>query len=154
MLEAFIYQLYALPVWDLKYVLTYERCAVQVPNAMMGIPRPRYQVDTTTTYAYQALASSPPPLQLWSVPATALVLALTIPLSNTHATFMFLCFGPCAKTYAFYHAKGHCLCSCTTANEYIQSRYAVWINEQIYLPNGQLVPCDSTRHGLKVSIDA
>jgi hypothetical protein len=41
-LEAFIYQLHALPVRDLKYALVYARCASRFPNAMLGIPRPRY----------------------------------------------------------------------------------------------------------------
>jgi hypothetical protein len=62
-LEAFIYQLHTLPVQDLKYVLVYARCASQFPNAMLGIPRLGYQVDTTATYTYQAPAPSPLPPQ-------------------------------------------------------------------------------------------
>jgi hypothetical protein len=153
-LEAFIYQLHTLPVQDLKYVLVYARCASRFPNAMLGIPRPRYQVDTTATYAYQAPAPSPLPPQLWSTPAAAPILAPTTPSSSTNATFMFLRFGPCAETCAFCHAEGHRLCSCTTTNEYIQSRRTSWINKWIHLPNGQPVPFDGTRHGLKASIDA
>jgi hypothetical protein len=41
-LEAFIYQLHALPVRDPKYALVYARCASRFPNAMLGIPRPGY----------------------------------------------------------------------------------------------------------------
>ena len=150
-LEAFIYQLHALPVQDPKYALVYARCATWFPNAMLGIPRPGYQVNTTATYAYQAPALSPPPLQPWSVPATAPIPAPTT--SNTNTASTFLCFGPRTETCAFCRAKGHCLRSCTTANEYIQSGCASWINERIHLPNSQPVPFDSTRRGLKASID-
>ena len=153
-LEAFIYQLHALPVRDPKYALVYARCATRFPNAMLGIPRPGYQVDTSASYTYQASAPPPPPPQPWSAPAAAPVPAPTTPLSSTHATSTFLRFGPRAETCAFCRAEGHRLRSCTTANEYIQSGRASWINERIHLPNGQPVPFDGTRRGLKASIDA
>jgi hypothetical protein len=153
-LEAFIYQLHALLVWDPKYVLVYARCTTQFPNTMMGIPRPGYQVDTSASYTYQASALSPLPLQLWSAPATAPIPAPTTPSSNTNATSTFLRFSPRAETCAFCRAEGHHLRLCTTANEYIQSGRASWINKQIHLPNGQPVPFDGTRCGLKASIDA
>jgi hypothetical protein len=173
-LEAFIYQLHALPVWDPKYALVYARCASQFPNAMLGIPRLGYQVDTTATYTYQAPALSPLPpqpwsvpitytyqapalsplpLQPWSAPAAAPAPAPATPSSSTNATSTFLRFGPCTETYTFCRAEGHCLHSCITTNEYIQSGRASWINKQIHLPNGQLVPFDGTRHRLKASID-
>ena len=153
-LEAFIYQLHALPVRDPKYALVYTRCATRFPNAMLGIPRPGYQVNTSTSYTYQASAPLPPPPQPWSVPAAAPIPAPTTPSSSTHATSTFLRFSPCAETCTFYCTEGHRLRSCTTTNKYIQSGRASWINERIHLPNGQPVPFDSIRRRLKVSIDA
>ena len=121
---------------------------------MLGIPRLGYQVDTSASYTYQASAPPPPPPQLWSAPAAAPVPAPTTPSSSTHAASTFLHFGPCAETCAFCRTEGHRLRSCTTANKYIQSGRASWINEQIHLPNGQPVPFDGTRCRLKASIDA
>jgi hypothetical protein len=152
-LEAFIYQLHALLVWDPKYALVYTRCASQFPNTMLGIPRPGYQVDTTATYTYQAPVPSPLPWQLWSMPTAAPIPASATPLSNISATSPFLCFSPYAEMCTFCRTEGHCLCLCTTANEYIQSGRASWINKWIHLPNGQPVPFDGTRCGLKVSIN-
>ena len=52
-LEALIYQLHALLVWDPKYMFVYARCTTHFPNVMMGIPRLGYQVNTTAAYLYQ-----------------------------------------------------------------------------------------------------
>jgi len=53
----------------------------------------------------------------------------------------------------FCCTKGHQLRSYAAANEYIQSGHATWINDRINLLNRQPVPFDSSRHGLKASID-
>ena len=77
-----------------------------------------------------------------------------MPAANTAATTPFFSFGPCPETCAFCCAEGHRLYLCASANKYIQSRCASWINDRLHLLNGQPVPFNSTRCGLKVSIDA
>ena len=125
-LEGLIYQLHALPVWDLKYTFVYARCAARFPNTMLGIPRPGgYQVDTTATYLYQA--PPPPPPQMWSAPAAAPAPTPATPSASTTSATTF--FGPCPELCAFCHAEGHRLRSCAVANEYIQSGRAAWIND-------------------------
>ena len=119
---------------------------------MQGIPKPGgFQVNTTTSYAYQALA--PPPLPMWSAPATAPIPTPAAPAPNFSTAAPFLRFGPRPKLCVFCHTEGHQLHSCTTLNDYIQSSRASWINDRIHLPNGQLVPFDRTQCRLKASID-
>jgi len=117
----------------------------------MSIPRPEYQTDTTAAYLY----SAPPPLQppTWSVPAAAPVPTPAVPAANTAATTPFF-FGPRPKLCAFCRTEGHRLHSCASANEYLQTGRTSWINNRLHLPNGQPVPFDGMRHGLKASIDA
>jgi hypothetical protein len=44
--------------------------------------------------------------------------------------------------------------SCAIANEYLQSGRASVVDDRIHLPNGQPVPFDGSRRGLKANIDA
>jgi len=150
-LKGLIYQLHALLPHDPKYAFVYARCAACFPNHMMSIPRPEYQTDTAAAYSYSALP--PPLLPMWSMPATAPVLTPAAPAANAATTTPFF-FSPCPELCAFCHAKGHWLCSCTSANKYLQTRCASWINNRLHLPNGQPVPFDSMRRRLKASIDA
>jgi len=149
-LEGLIYQLHALPPHDPKYAVLYARCAAHFPNHMMSIPRPEYQTDTAAAYSY----SAPPPLPLptWSAPAAAPVPTPAVPAANTTTATPFF-FGPRPELCAFCRTEGHRLCSCASANEYLQTGRASWINDRLHLPNSQPVPFDGMRRGLKVSID-
>jgi len=148
-LEGLIYQLHALPPRNPKYAVLYARCAARFPNHMMSIPRPEYQTDTAAAYSY----SAPPPPPTWSAPAATPILTPAAPAANTTTATPFF-FGPRPELCAFCCAEGHRLCSCASANEYLQTGCASWINDKLHLPNSQLVPFDGMRHGLKASIDA
>jgi len=150
-LKSFIYQLHALPQRDPKYAFLYAQCAARFPNHMTNIPRPGYQADTAAAYLYQA---PPPPLPMWSVPATTPIPTPVVPAVNTAAPTPFFQFGPCPETCVFCRANGHRLRACTVASKYIRSRCATWINDRIHLPNGQPVPFDGSRRRIKASIDA
>jgi len=118
---------------------------------MTSIPRPGYQADTTTTYLYQVL---PPLLPMWSVPAATPILTPVVPAVNTTTPTPFFQFGPHPKTCIFCCADGHRLHTCTVTSEYICSGCTTWINDWIHLPNGQPVPFNGSRCGIKASIDA
>jgi len=151
--KGLVYQLHAVPVRDLKYTLLYARCAARFPNHMRGIPKPGgFQIDTTASYSYQMPAPLPPPT--WSVPAAAPVPTPATPAPNFSTAAPFLHFGPRPELCIFCRTEGHRLRSCPTLNDYVQSGHASWINDRIHLPNGQPVPFDGTRRGLKASIDA
>ena len=154
-LEDMVGRLHDLSVRDKTYAILFTQCATRFPNAMLGIPKPEYRAaPATAAYSYQTTA---PPLltqQMWSTPAAAPVPTPVAPSANTSTAAPFFQFGPCPKTCVFCHTEGHRLRSCAAANEYIQSGRATWINDRINLPNGQPVPFDSSRHGLKASIDA
>ena len=150
-LEGLIYQLHTLPPCNPKYAVLYARCAARFPNHMMSIPRPEYQTDTAAAYLY--LAPPPPPPPTWSAPAAAPVLTPAVPAANTTAATPFF-FGPRPELCTFCRAEGHRLRSCASANEYLQTGRASWINNRLHLPNGQPVPFDGMRRRLKASIDA
>ena len=103
-LKSFIYQLHTLPQRDPKYTFLYAQCAVHFPNHMTSIPRPGYQADTAAAYLYQAL---PPPLPMWSMPATAPIPTPVAPTVNAAAPTPFFQFRPHPKTCVFCHADGH-----------------------------------------------
>jgi len=148
-LEGLIYQLHALPPRNPKYAVLYARCAARFPNHMMSIPRPEYQTDTAAAYLY----SAPPPPPMWSAPAAAPIPTPAAPAANTTTTTPFF-FGPRPELCAFCRAEGHRLRLCASANEYLQTGRGSWINNRLHLPNGQPVPFDGMRRGLKASIDA
>jgi len=150
-LKSFIYQLHALPQHNPKYAFLYVQSAAHFPNHMTSIPRPGYQADTAATYLYQVL---PPPLPMWSAPATAPIPTPVMPIINAATSTPFFQFGPHPKTCVFCRTDGHQLHACTITSKYICSRHATWINDRIHLPNGQPVPFDGSRCGIKASIDA
>jgi len=148
-------RLHNLSVQDKTYAILFTQCATCFPNAMLSIPKPEYRAaPATAAYSYQTAAPPPPTQQTWSVPAAAPVPTPVTPLANTSTSAPFFQFGPCPETCVFCHAEGHQLCLCTATNKYIQSRHTTWINDRINLLNGQLVPFNSSRHGLKASINA
>jgi len=73
--------------------------------------------------------------------------------ANTAAATPFF-FGPHPELCAFCHAEGHQLHLCTSANEYLQTGHASWINDRLHLLNSQPVPFDGMRCRLKASINA
>ena len=122
---------------------------------MLGIPKLEYRAaPATAAYSYQTTAPPPPTQQMWSAPATAPIPTPVAPSANTSTAAPFFQFGPRPETCVFCCAEGHRLRTCAAANKYIQSGCATWINDRINLLNGQPVPFDSSRHGLKASIDA
>jgi len=151
--EGLVYQLHAVPVHNPKYTLLYARCAARFPNHMQGIPKPGgFQIDTTALYSYQTPPPPPPPT--WSAPAAAPVPTPAAPAPNFSTATPFLRFGPRPELCVFCRAEGHRLHSCPTLKDYVQTGRASWINDRIHLPNGQPVPFNGTRRGLKASIDA
>lgn len=162
-MEDLIFQLHNLPVWDHAYTILYARCARHFLDTMRGIPQPQsYQTDLSASYSYQA--TNPPPLnpqswmhpitppplipQPWSAPAAASPTS-----ANAIPATTYFCPGPRIKSCTFCHTEGHCIHSCALANEYVTSGRTTYVNDHIHLPNGQPVPFNGTRQGLKGSID-
>ena len=55
---------------------------------------------------------------------------------------------------AFCNQKGHRICECNLAEDYVCSGRASIRSGRIHLPTGDQVPNDSTGHGLKAGIDS
>jgi hypothetical protein len=62
--------------------------------------------------------------------------------------------GPCSEGCSFCHGQGHRIHECPIGDDYVRSGHATIINGRIHLPNGQPIPFDGTRRGLKASIDS
>ena len=124
---------------------------------MSSIPKPEYRSSpATSAYSYQATPPPLPPSQLWSAPAAAPVPTSVAPSANANAAAAAasFCLGPRPESCAFCCSQGHHVCTCTIANEYVNSRHATVINNQVHLPNSQPIPYDSTNCGIKASIDS
>ena len=86
------------------------------------------------------------------VPAPALILAAQP--ANANAAASFFQSSPCTEVCSFCHGQGHRICECPTGNEYVLSGRATIINNRLHLPNGQPIPFDGSRRGLKASINS
>jgi len=122
---------------------------------MFGIPKPEYRAGSPAiAYSYQSTAPPPSPPQPWSAQNTASASTAPAPSVNTSGTASFFRFGPQPGTCAFCHAEDHQVRKCAIADEYVKSGRASIVNDRIHLPNRQPIPFDSTKRGLKASIDA
>ena len=147
-------RLYDLSVWEKSYAILFAQCAKRFPEAMFGIPKPEYRTGSPAiTYSYQPAAPQPPTSQPWSVPTTAPVPTPSAPAASTGTATSFFRFGPRPEACAFCCAENHRVCDCAIAGEYVKSGCASIVNDRIHLPNGQPVPFDGSRRGLKASID-
>ena len=151
-LEDLIRQMHSLSVRDGTYAALYAHCAYRFPNAVRDIPKPEYRTGhSMATYSYQAAAPPPFPQQTWNahpVPSNPPVNA------NTNAAASFFRFGPRPENCSFCHGQGHRIRECPVADDYVRTGRATVINDRLHLPNGQPIPFDSARRGLKASIDA
>ena len=151
-LDDLIYKLHSLSVRDFAYKQAYARCARRFPDALRGIPEPGYRdAPPTAAYSYQP-AAPPPALQPWSAPAPTLVSPAAN--ANANAIASFFRTTPRPETCAFCTAPDHRLRQCPIANEYLVSGRASIVGDRMHLPNGQPIPFDGTRRGLKASIDS
>jgi hypothetical protein len=170
-LDDLIYKLHSLSVRDYAYKKAYARCARRFPDALQGIPEPAYRdAQPTVTYSYQSAAPPPAP-QPWSAqtptPAPAPVqqpwtmhappILTPAPLAtnlnaSTIASFFRTTLRP--ETCAFCTAPNHRLRQCPTTKDYLVSGHASLVGNQVHLPNGQPIPFNGTRRGLKASINA
>ena len=152
-LEDMIGRLHDLSVRDREYAILYAKCAEAFPNTMMGIPKPGYRDGTSTAaYSYSATTTPPPPLQNWSAQTAAPAPVPAASPANPNGISSF--FRPRTDACAFCRAQGHRVRSCPIANEYLQSGRATVVEDRIHLPNGQPVPFDASRRGIKANIDA
>ena len=148
-------RLYDLSVWEKSYAILFAQCAKRFPEAMFGVPKPEYRTGSSAiTYSYQPAVPQPPTSQPWSTPTTASAPTPTAPAANTGTATSFFRFGPRPEACVFCRAENHQVRDCAIAGEYVKSGRASIINDRIHLPNGQPVPFNSTRQGLKASIDA
>jgi len=138
-----------------SYAILFAQCANRFPDAMFGIPKPEYRAGSPAiAYSYQSTAPLPSPPQPWSAQNTASASTVPAPSVNTSATASFFRFGPQPGTCAFCHAEDHQVRKCAIADEYVKSGRDSIVNDRIHLPNRQPIPFDSTKRGLKASIDA
>ena len=169
-LDDLIYKLHSLSVRDYAYKKAYARCARRFPDALRGIPEPAYRdAPPTVAYSYQS-AAPPPALQPWTAqtaaptpapvqqPWTAHATPVTTqapPAANSNASAIasFFRTTPRPETCAFCTAPDHRLRQCPTAKDYLVSGRASLVGDRVHLPNGQPIPFDGTRRGLKASID-
>ena len=154
-MEDLIRQLHSLPVRDPSYAVLYARCATRFPDAMMSIPKPEYRTSATaTTYSYQTTAPPPPPPQPWSAHA-APPAPFQAPLAaNASTAPSYYRLGPRPEVCSFCYGPGHRIRECPVGDEYVRSGRATIVNGRIHLPNGQPIPYDGTRRGLRASIDS
>jgi hypothetical protein len=121
-------------------------------QAASALPPP-----TAQQWPYQAASAPPPPTaQQWptfhpaSVSTPAQASAPPPPPVIASSADSFYRPRPCA----FCMFTGHLIRDCAQVGEYLRAGRATHINGKIYLPNGQPIPNDGTRRGLKVAIDA
>jgi len=121
----------------------------------MSIPKPEYRTSaTTTTYSYQTMAPPPPLPQPWSAHTTPPT-PFQAPLAASASTApLYYHLGPCPEVCSFCYGPGHRIRECPVGDEYVRSGRATIINGQIHLPNGQPIPYNGTRQGLRASIDS
>jgi len=141
-------------VQEKSYAILFTQCAQCFPEAMFGIPKLEYRTGSPAiTYLYQPTAPQPPMSQPWSAPTTAPAPTPPAPAASTGTAASFFCFGPRPKACVFCCAENHQVRDCALASEYVKSGHASIVNDRIHLPNGQPVPFDGSRRGLKASID-
>jgi hypothetical protein len=138
------------------------------PDIISMLPKPEYQLSAPlAAYSFQAAAAPPVP-QAWSAHTSTLMSAPLAPQAwNTHApaspaqappptaassaaTF----FRTRPSTCNFCLQPGHLVRECNIAKEYVKTGCTLVIDNHIYLPNQQPIAYDSSRGGLKASIDA
>jgi len=146
-------RLYNLSVWEKSYAILFAQCIQRFPEAMFGIPKPEYRTGSPAiAYSYQHVAPQPPTLQPWSAPTTAPAPMPPAPAASTGTATSFR-FGLRPKACVFCRTENHQVCDCALASEYVKSGRASIVNDHIHLLNGQPVPFDGSRRGLKASID-
>jgi hypothetical protein len=168
--EELLDQMDHLPLHNRAYASLHAHCILRYPHLAKSLANPEMSAGTTSlsyqavsppppianpTYAYQATPPSqpcaaltygyqappppPPPRQPWA-PVPTLMPHQSPPSVSKPLGF----FRARSDRCAFCTQKGHHLCECPVAEEYIDSGRAVIVNHQIHLPNGQPVPNDST----------
>ena len=153
-LDDLVKQLHTLTVWDSDYASLYACCAHRFPNAIRDIPKPEYRSPPplATSYTFQAVPPSQPTiLPMWTTAVPEQAPLPTASASSSAAPFFRP--RPRMEGCAFCRQSGHQLRECRAAEEYVDSGHAWIIHNRICLPNGQPVPNDGTRRGLKVGID-
>jgi len=141
-------------VWEKSYAILFAQCAQRFPEAMFGVPKLEYRTGSPAiAYLYQPAAPQPPTSQPWSAPTTVPAPTPPAPAASTGTAASFFCFGPRPKACTFCRAENHRVRDCTLASKYVKSGRASIVNDCIHLLNGQPVPFDSSRRGLKASID-
>ena len=147
-------QLHDLSVRDKEYAILYAQCVSRFPNAITDIPKPEYRTGpSTVAYLYQAPAPLPPAPQQWNAQATAPAPAPAPQIANASTITSFFQTPPLSDGCAFCTTQDHRLRQCSSAKEYLVSGRASLVGDRIHLPNGQPIPFDGTRQGLKASID-
>jgi len=153
-LDELAHQMHGLSVRDPVYNTLYMRCAHRYPNVARTLPKPEFATAPAPTATF-SLQTPPAPIaparQPWN--ARAFEPAPPPPPPATGAQ-SFFCPRPRMEGCAFCAQPGHRLHECDTAIEYLNSRLATYENGWIHLPNGQPIPNDGTRHGIKNGIDA
>jgi hypothetical protein len=140
-LDKLMDKLHSLSIQERSYAILYARCVHRFPDIAQSLPKP----ELSQSYAFQNAAPSiTTPCQPWTDRS-----APVPPAISSEDTF----FCTCPASCIFCSQTNHLIRECPLAQEYMQSKRASIIGNQMHLPNGQPIPSNSIGHNLKEKID-
>ena len=142
-LDDLMKKLHGLSIREQSYAVLYARCVHRFPTVAQSLPRP----ELSQSYTFQT--STPPPVaaprQTWVNRSTA-----APPAISSEATF----FRTRPATCIFCSQPNHRIRECSLAQEYVQSKKAIIINDRMHFANGQPITPDNPGRNLQAKIDA